>query len=140
MAKYVNKTQPTNISPTDYINNVENKTLIPDALELLKIFKEVTGYEPVMWGDQVGFGKYHYVTKSCDADWYLVGFVVRKSQITIYSMRGYKSIDELLAKLGKYKASGSCLHIKKLADIDIKVLKEIIAEGVEYMKKNYKVY
>jgi hypothetical protein len=140
MAKYINKTQPTNISPVDFINAAENKVLIPDALELLKIFINVTGYKPVIWGDQIGYGKYHYTTRACDADWYLVGFAVRKSNITIYSMRGYKSIDELLAKLGKYKASGSCLHIKKLADIDIKVLKEIIAEGVEYMKKNYKVY
>jgi hypothetical protein len=140
MAKYVNKTQPIDISPTEFIKSIENPSLIPDALELMEFFTKITGYQPVIWGNQVGFGKYHYVTKSCDADWYLIGYAVRKSQITIYSMRGYKSMDGLLAKLGKYKASGSCLHIKKLADIDLKVLEQVVKESVEYMKKNYKVY
>jgi Domain of unknown function (DU1801) len=142
MAKYVNKTQPLEISPIEFIKNHETPSLIEDSLKLVEFFERVTGYKAVIWGKMVGFGKYHYTTKACDADYFITGFAPRKSEITIYSMCGYSydKMPELMDKLGKFKAKGSCLHIKKLSDIDLKILEQIIIKSVEYMKANYKVY
>lgn len=139
MAKYVNKTQPTEISPVDFIKATPNANLVTDSLALLDIFSNVTGYKPVIWGKIIGYGEYHYERKATGGDWFITGFAPRTSEITIYSMGGYLQMTDLLDKLGKHKVKGSCLHIKKLADIDVKVLEQIIEKGVEYIKANYKV-
>ena len=140
MAKYINKTQPTDISPIDFINSQENLSAIPDCLELLQIFERITGNKPVLWGKIIGFGKYHYKSKASEGEWPLTGFTPRKNEITIYIMMGFKQIPELMGKLGKYKASaGSCLHIKKLADVDLVILEEIIETGVKYMRETYEI-
>ena len=138
MSKYVNKTQATSISPIDFINSGENAALIPDCMELLNIFTKITGSQPVIWGKIVGYGKYHYKNKTTEADWFITGFAPRKSEITLYIMGGFGQMTDLMEKLGKHKFSGSCLHIKKLADVDMNVLEQIIIRGFEYMKANYK--
>lgn len=140
MPKYINKTQPTDISPVDFINSQENVAAIPDCLELLQIFEKITGNKPVLWGKIIGFGKYHYKSKSSEGDWFATGFAPRKTEITIYIMGGFLKIPDLLAKLGKHKIStGSCLHIKKLDDIDLEVLKEILEIGMKYMRETYQI-
>lgn len=112
-----------------------------ENLELFKLFKEATKEKPAMWGKSiVGFGSYHYKSErsSQEGDWPLTGFSPRKQNISIYIMPGFKNYVELLKKLGKHKiSSGSCLYIKKLEDIDKKVLKTIIKRSVKEMKKIY---
>jgi len=91
-----------------------------------------------MWGSSiVGFGSYHYKGASGrEGDWLLTGFSPRKQNLTLYIMGGFDLYQDLLKKLGKYKTSeGSCLYIKKLDDVDRKVLKELVAESVKTMKK-----
>ncbi|MEI6729148.1 MAG: DUF1801 domain-containing protein [bacterium] len=136
---YTNKTQPTSISPVDFINTQQNTAAIPDCLELLKLFEKITGNKAVIWGKIIGFGKYHYKQKATEADWFVTGFAPRKSEITIYTIGGYQKMSPLLEKLGKHKVSGSCLHIKKLTDVDQKILEEIIKTGVNYMQGNYEI-
>ena len=137
MAKYINKTQPTDISPEDFIKSYSNAAVITDCLKLLDIFSKLTGYEGVLWTNKIGFGKYHYKSKSSEGDWFLAGFTPRKAGLTIYTMGGYEKMTDLLEKLGKHKISaGSCLHIKKLDDVDLSVLEQIITAGVKYMKEN----
>jgi hypothetical protein len=89
-----------------------------------------------MWGTSiVGFGSYHYKGKSGrEGDWFLTGFSPRKQALTLYLMGGFDDQADLLAKLGKYSTGKGCLYIKKLADIDVKVLKELIARSVKKMK------
>jgi hypothetical protein len=139
MSKYINKTQPTDISPVDFINSQENVAAIPDCLELLKIFEKITGNKPVLWGKIIGFGKYHYIQKATEADWFVTGFAPRKAEITVYSMGGYQKMTDLLEKLGKHKVSGSCLHIKKLADINVIILAQIIETSIKYMEETYQI-
>lgn len=139
MSKYINKTQPTNLSPIDYINSHENISAKNDCIELLQIFEKITGYKPILWDKIIGFGTYHYKSKSSEGDWFLTGFAPRASTIAIYIMGKVKGKEELEKKLGKFKISGSCLHIKKLADIDLKVLEEMIQTGVNYMQENYEL-
>ncbi len=138
MAKYVNKTQPTTISPVEFIKGTTKPAFVADCLELLKIFEKVTGNKPVIWGKVVGYGKYHYISKACEADWFITGFAPRASSIAIYVMGHVEGMDELGKKLGKFKMSGSCIHIKKIEDIDMKVLEQIVQKGAAYMKAKYK--
>lgn len=135
------KTKQNNASVAKFIAAVDDLQKRKDSKELLKIFQEVTGEKPKMWGGSIiGYGKYHYKSNisSQEGDWPLTGFSPRKQQISIYIMSGVKNFYTDLKKLGKYKASsGSCLYIKKLEDIDTKILKKIIKESVNQMKKNY---
>ena len=136
------KTQPNNLSVDDFIDAVESEQKRDDSRFLIKIMQEITGEEPVMWGASiVGFGNYHYKYDSGrEGDWMLAGFSPRKQNMTVYMMGGFENQDVLLAKIGKVKSSVGCLYVKKLADIDLEVLKEMITLSVETVKKRYADY
>lgn len=138
MAK--NKTTETKSSVPDFINAfVEDETKRNDAFELIKIMQEVTHFEPKMWGPSIiGFGSYHYKYASGhEGDAPIVGFSPRKATISLYIYTSPENREELLSKLGKNKASKGCIYIKKLADIDLGVLKNMITLSLEYFKKTY---
>lgn len=90
-----------------------------------------------MWGASVvGFGSYHYKYASGrEGDWFLVGFSPRKQDLTTYIMPGLDGHKALRSKIGKYKTGKCCLYLKRLADVDLKVLKELIAASVRQMKQ-----
>lgn len=123
-----NKTQPTTASVEEFLNTIKDETKRKDSFILLKIMKEITGETPILWGPSlVGFGKTHYKYKSGrEGDWFLMGFSPRARNLTIYIMPGFERYTALLQKLGKHKTGKSCLYIKKLDDVDINVLKELI--------------
>ena len=138
MAKNVElKTRLNDASVEDFLNTVSDEQIRADCFEIAKIMKQATKAEPKMWGSSiVGFGSYHYKGASGrEGDWMLVGFSPRKQNLTLYIMAGFDRYDELMKKLGKFSTGKSCLYIKKLADVDKKVLKELISESVQYMKK-----
>lgn len=90
-----------------------------------------------MWGDSiVGFGSYHYKYESGrEGDWFLTGFSPRKQNLTLYITSNFSRYEELMAKLGKYKTSKSCLYIKRLADLDLNILQELIIQSVAVKKE-----
>lgn len=92
-----------------------------------------------MWGSSiVGFGSYHYKYASGqEGDWPLVGYSPRKQNLSIYIMAGFAGSDKLLAKLGKHKTGKSCLYIKRLEDVDEKVLNTLIEKSVKHMRSKY---
>jgi len=138
MAK--NKTTETNASIVDFISTfVEDESKRNDAFELIKIMQQITHFEPKMWGPSIiGFGSYHYKYASGhEGDAPRVGFSPRKAAISLYIYTSPENRDELLSKLGKHKASKGCIYIKKLADIDVEVLKEMISVSLEDLKKLY---
>ncbi len=104
-----------------------------DALALDHLFREVTGFTPVMWGPSlVGYGAYHYVYASGrEGDFLATGFAPRKSALSLYIMPGYQDFGDLLDRLGKHKHGRSCLYINKLADVDLEVLAELIRAGLD---------
>ena len=142
MAKNENKTQPNDVSPADFIASVEHDRRREDAEVLLKWFEDVTGYAPKMWGPSlIGYGRYHYKYDSGrEGDMLVTGFSPRKANLVMYIMPGYRDMGEKLARLGKHKLGKSCLYINKLADIDMDVLREIVEDGVAYMKANYQTW
>ncbi len=94
--------------------------------------KDITAEEPKMWGDPIiGFSKYHYKYASGrEGDWFEVGFFPGKQNLTLY-LKGYiNPEDPLLDKLGKYKIGKACLYIKKLEDVDMGVLRDLISESI----------
>jgi hypothetical protein len=123
-----------------FLNSVADEQSRKDCFEILKMMKQVTKEEPKMWGASiVGFGSYHYKGASGrEGDWMLIGFSPRKQNLTLYLMHGFEVHKDLLKKLGKYKTSMGCLYIKKLDDVDKKVLKELMAESVKRMKSQGK--
>jgi len=138
MAK--NKTTETNESILDFINTfVEDEVKRNDTFELIKIIQKITHFEPKMWGPSIiGFGSYHYKYASGhEGDAPLVGFSPRKAAISLYVYTSPDDRDKLLSKLGKHKASKGCIYIKKLADIDVEVLKDLVLHSLENLKKLY---
>jgi hypothetical protein len=131
-----NKTQPTSASVADFLNAIEHPRKREDSFRLLEMMREVTGMEPRMWGSSiVGFGCYHYKYASGrEGDMPVTGFSPRKQALTLYIMPGFESYTALLEKLGKHKLGKSCLYITKLADVDMDVLRELVAESVRVMQ------
>ena len=106
---------------------------------VLKLMEEETGEPAEMWGTSiVGFGSYHYKYESGrEGDFMLAGFAPRKQALTLYIMGGHERHAELFAKLGKHRTGSSCLYINKLADVDLDVLREIVAESVAHMRREH---
>ncbi|MBT8142037.1 MAG: DUF1801 domain-containing protein [Gammaproteobacteria bacterium] len=134
------KTKVNDASVEKFLGSIENEQRKKDAFAVLDIMRSITRSEAKMWGPAiVGFGSYHYVYASGrEGDWMQVGFSPRKNALTLYIMSGFSAYDELMQDLGKYTTGKSCLYIKKLEDVDIKVLKKLIRESVKYIKKKYK--
>ena len=133
------KTKPNDQNVDDFLQTVGDPAKREDCHRVLDIMKQITQQEPKMWGDSmVGFGNYHYqYTSGREGNWFLTGFSPRKHSLTIYIMAGFDKFDNLMSKLGKYKNSKSCLYVKKLEDIDLGILKELIAESIKLVSKRY---
>ncbi len=131
------KTKVNDASVEAFLNSVADEQKRADCFEILKLMRQVTQEPPKMWGaSMVGFGSYHYKgAGSREGDWMLTGFSPRKQNLTLYIMSGFDLHEELLKKLGKFKTSVGCLYIKKLDDVDRSVLKELLSESVNAMKK-----
>jgi len=137
MAK--NKTIETNSSVTEFVNKVENEVKRNDSFKLIEFYKSITGFEPKMWGPTIiGFGNYHYKYESGhEGDAPLAGFSPRKDSLVFYFSSEYENREELLSQLGKHKSSKACVYVKKLSDIDLKILKRMIVNSMSYTTKLY---
>ena len=126
------KTKKNEASVQKFLSTIKDGQVRNDCEEIATMMKQVTKAEPKMWGSSiVGFGEQHLVYESGrELDWMLIGFSPRKQNLTLYV-----TLDEnLLKKLGKFTTGKGCLYIKKLADVDKKVLKEVIAASVKKTK------
>src|SRR5713226_6648744 len=127
-----NKTRPTKASVAAFIDALTDQTKRADAKVLVKLMQSATGEKPKMWGPSIiGFGSYHYTYDSGrEGDMPLVGFSPRKAATVLYIHTGFSDHPALLAKLGKHTTGKGCLYIKKLADVDQKVLEEMVVKSV----------
>lgn len=131
------KTKETKANVDKFLSGFKDEQLVKDCYSLIEIMKKVTRSEPKMWGTSiVGFGNYHYKSKSGrEGDWYYCGFSPREQNLTVYvSMFDLSKQKELLKKLGKNKTSKSCIYIKSLADIDTRILKELLNKSIKSLK------
>lgn len=133
------KTKPTQTSVKAFLDQAAKDERRKDCDVLVRMMKKATGAPPKMWGPSiVGFGSYRYKYPSGrEGDWMLTGFSPRKGDMTLYIMPGFTNYGALMNKLGKHKTGKSCLYIKRLADVDVKVLEKLVTESVRHMKKAY---
>jgi len=124
-----NKTKPTAASVDDFIARIDNCRRHADTLTALAIYKEVTALPPVMWGPSIiGFGSHHYTYETGrKGNMPAACFSPRKSNMTFYVSNNFDGAAELFVKLGKHKKSVACLYINKLDDVDLEVLRDIVA-------------
>jgi hypothetical protein len=136
MAKAKNKTVATTNSVDAFLAK-QPQEVQDDCRAIMALMKKATGEDAKMWGPSiVGFGTYHYKYESGrEGDSLITGFSPRKAALTLYLSAGYADEAERLKKLGKHKVGGGCLYIKKLSDVDLKVLEALIAKGVKSLAK-----
>ncbi|RJF93688.1 DUF1801 domain-containing protein [Sphingomonas cavernae] len=133
------KTKATIASVAQFLGRVEPETKREDAKQIAAMMQRLSGYEPVMWGPSiVGFGSYHYRYDSGhEGDMARIGFSPRKDALTLYVVDSFDQYADLMARLGKYKTGKCCLYVKKLADIDLAVLEELIIASLACMDRKY---
>ena len=119
----------------DYIASLDEQTL-EDTQVLIEIMKQISGHDPKLWNvGTLGFDTYHYKYASGrEGDGLAIGFYPRKGKISIYLMDGVERYSDQLAKLGKHTTTGYCLYIKRLSDIELPVLKQILNESYKNIK------
>ena len=142
MAKADLKTKPTKVDPGDFVEAIDHDTRRKDAQALLDLLGRVTGMKPKMWGPSiVGYGRYEYQYASGrEGEFMMTGFSPRKASLVIYIMPGYRDMAAKLKRLGKHKLGKSCLYINKLADIDLDVLAEMIADGLTHLRTTHRTF
>ena len=137
MAK--NKTEFTNQSVADFLQTVENEQKRNDSYELIALMEQLTGEKAKMWGPTiVGFGNYHYKYESGhEGNAPLVGFSPRKAAISLYVFTGLQEQEHLLGNLGKFTMGKACIYVKKLADINLDVLTNLMNHSIDYVSTKY---
>lgn len=124
-----NKTKATKVSVSTFIDALADQSRRADAKALVKLMQKAAGEKPKMWGPSIiGFGSYHYTYDSGrEGDMPIVAFSPRKAATVLY---GLSDSEALLPKLGKYSRGKGCVYIKRLADVDQKVLEAMVAKSV----------
>lgn len=124
---------------TAFLATIEDDQKRADCEVVMKLMQDITGEPPKMWGNSiVGFGSYHYKYASGrEGDFLVTGFSPRKTALTLYIMDGYQDYSAIMERLGTYKTGKSCLYLKRLSDVDVAVLRELIEASVTYMRKTY---
>lgn len=122
-------------SAKDYIASLDEQTA-KDSQVLIEMMQRISGHEPKLWNaGTLGFDTYHYKYDSGrEGDGLVIGFYPRKGKITVYMMDGTARYSELLAKLGKHTTTGYCVYIKRLSDVELPVLEQIVQKSYEYIK------
>ena len=130
------KTKVNDASVEAFLDRVPSATRREDAYTLVRMLKSITRQPPKMWGPSiVGFGSYHYkYATGREGDMPMAGFSPRAGAMTLYVMRGSARYDELVSRLGKCKTSVACVYINKLADVDLKVLRELMTASYQHLK------
>jgi len=138
---YKAKTRPTDVGVASYLAAIEDDTRRKDCKEIASVMERATGCAARMWGTGiVGFDSYHYRYESGhEGDSCIVGFSSRKGDIGIYLIPGYEAPETkaLLSQLGKHKTGKACLYIKRLSDIHLPVLEQLVARAVVETKRRY---
>lgn len=141
MSKSTIKTKETTADVHDFINSfADTEQKRKDSFELLKLMQDFTGFEPKMWGPSIiGFGSYHYKSERSkqEGDMPLAAFSPRKAAISLYVFTGNEEHKHLLEDLGKFKMGKACIYVKKLSDINLDALKNLMKETINFIHTKY---
>ena len=134
-----NKTKQTTASVEGYLSAIADEVRREDCRTLVEMMTRASKAPPKMWGTGiVGFGSYHYKYESGhEGDSCIVGFSSRKGDISLYLVAGFPGSDALFAKLGKHKRGKACLYVRRLSDVDVEVLEQLIVGSVAQRKLHH---
>lgn len=123
------------ITVDQYVQSLKQESLKNDSLKLAEIMHKISGEDPVLYGfGTIGFGVYKYeYTSGRKGEAHTLAFYPRKGKITIYLMDGTTKYSSLLSKLGKHTTTGYCVYLKRLSDINLMVLEQILKESYEFI-------
>jgi len=139
MTNKPNKTAATVSSVAEFISGVDSERRRAEAQTLLEIFGRASGKDAVMWGASIiGFGSSHYrYATGREGDTATIGFSPRKSKLSLYTARNFRDFPQLLERLGAHELAVGCLYVKKLEDIDLAVLEELLTRSYEVARIDY---
>ncbi|WP_229053310.1 DUF1801 domain-containing protein [Aeromicrobium sp. Leaf350] len=122
------KTRPTEVEVDDFVASLGDPATRDDCAALVELMSRASGAPPVMWGPSIiGFDRYHYrYASGREGDAALVGFSPRVGKLSIYLNDGTDQHTEALSRLGRHSVTKACLHVKRLGDVDLAVLEEIV--------------
>ena len=125
-------TKPTKVDVNEYLDALTDPAKAEDSRTLIELMGGITGEPAVMWGpSMIGFGFWHYTYPTGNhGDLFFTGFAPRAKALTIYLTSGVEPVEEELARLGKHQVGKGCLYIKRLSDVDLDVLRELITKSV----------
>ena len=132
------KTKPTGEGIDQFLSGIADAQKRQDSLTLVNMMRQITNVEPKIWASSmVGFGDHHYhYASGREGDTFVIGFAPRKQDLTLYGLMGVDPQEQLLQKLGKYKAGKGCLYIKRLEDIDLPTLRILIQQSFDHKMKD----
>ncbi len=137
------KTRPDTGNVAEFVASLTDAGKRADTEWLIQMMSLVSGHQPVLWGSMIGFGQYHYKYASGhEGDAFRIGFAPRKADFSLYVLVAYDGAEadrqaDLLSHLGKHRAGKSCLYVKRLADIDLDVLRELTEFAFAHMQQTY---
>lgn len=132
-------TRPTESSVSEYLASRASAEQLEDCRALIALLGRVTGQLPKMWGPSiVGFGSYRYPLangkfgESC-----ATGFAVRGRDLVVYLVAEGRDQPTLLGKLGKHRFGKACLYFKRLGDLDLGVLEQLVAGSLSELERRH---
>jgi Domain of unknown function (DU1801) len=120
---------PTGADVQGFLATISDEQRRTDALTLCALMADVTGESAVMWGTSIiGFGRYRYRYASGHrGDSALASFSPRKAHLAVYLVGDFETKHaSTLARLGPHGAGKGCLYLKRLSDVDMDALRELI--------------
>lgn len=131
------KTRPSGASVERFLASIDDEGRRRDARKIAKLLREVTGSPPKLWGPSiVGYGSYHYrYASGREGDWFEAGFSPRRENLVVYVMSGFAPHADALKRLGRHSKGKSCLYLKRLDDVDLGVLRELVTASVARVRE-----
>jgi hypothetical protein len=128
--------EPQDPAVRDFIASMDDEQTRADSLVLIDVMRRISGHEPRIWNvGTLGFDSYHYKYESGrEGDSHAIGFYPRRDKMTVYLMDGTARYSDLLAQLGRHSTSRVCVYLKRLSDVDLSVLEQILQQSYDYVK------
>lgn len=119
-----------------YIESIDDKTRKDQIMVLDELIKKtVPQLKPHFAYNMLGYGTFKYVNyKKETIDWPTIAMASQKNYISIYvcSLANGKYLAETYKeKLGKVSVGKSCIRFKKVDDINLDILKEILIKAAK---------
>lgn len=135
------KTKASDANVEDYLVARASEEQRIDCATLMAMLGRITKQDAKMWGPSiVGYGSYRYTYESGrTGDSCLTGFAIRGRELVLYLMAADEEQEALLSKLGKHKMGKACLYIRRLSDVDLHVLEQLINGSIAEIQRRYGV-